>query len=79
MFTLVHQIFHWCFLQHPTAKVQNLHHCITSPLVIVLGFWRANILYFVLAGRTKILKWRENQCARAHARALSTLIGGQKD
>ena len=31
----------------------SLHHCITSLLVIVLGFWRANILSFVLVGEQK--------------------------
>ena len=65
MFTLVHQMFHWCFLQHPTAKVQNLHHCITSLLVIVLGFWRANILYFMLVGEQKFSSGGEPMRSRS--------------
>ena len=52
---------------HPTAKVQNLHHCITSLLVIVLGFWRANILYFVLVDEQKFSSGGEPMRSRSRS------------
>ena len=54
----------------------SLHHI---TICYCFGILARKYSLFRVGRRTKVPQWRENQCARAHARALSTLIGGQKD